>query len=226
MTNYLRFCQVTANGGAADFSNFRCRFEISQWTMQSPNILKLIISNITPQRAQQFAKMEYTKIQIDAGYEDNHAVIFSGDIKQALIGRESPVETTTTVYAADTDEAHNYATVNTTLPPGSTPQQHFNTALQAMQPFGASQGFIGPDLSTPTYPRAVTLFGMARDVLSNIAKSKQATISYQNGQITMVGNNQSAPGGAIVLNTTTGLVGIPTQTIGGVYARCLIQSVD
>jgi hypothetical protein len=79
------------------------------------------------------------------------------------------------------------------------------------------------DLSTPTYNRAVTLVGMARDILTNIAKGKQATVSYQQEKVTIVKNGQSAPGAAIVLNSTTGLIGMPTQTIQGIFARCLIN---
>lgn len=229
MSQYLRYCSVTADD-TIDLSTLRCRFEIKQWTMQQPNILKLIISNIQPQRARQLCALEYKKIKVDAGYQDGHGVIFQGDIKQAIYGRESPVETIVTVYAADGDHAHNYATVNTTFPPGSTPQQHFNAAAQAMAPYGVSVGYVGIDLSTPVYPRAVTLFGMARDVFANIANGKRATVSYQNEQIRMLGYaagpggyNQPAPGGAIVLNSTTGLIGMPTQTIGGIMARCLIN---
>jgi len=222
MTQYLRFASVTSDN-SIDLSNLRCRFEINQWTMQTPNILKLVVSNMLPSRARQFVQQEYKHLQIDAGYQDGHGVIFQGNIVQAIYGRESPTDTTVTIYAADGDHAHNYATVNTTHPPGSTPQQHFDTALQAMGKFGVSKGYIGVDLSTPKFPRSVTLFGMARDVIANIAKSKDATISYQNEKVTIVQNGHSAPGGAIKLNSTTGLVGMPTQTLQGILARCLIN---
>lgn len=222
---YLRYCAITADGGGGtiDVSTLRCRFYISQRPLLSPSILKLEVSNILPSRAQQFVKMEYKSIKIDAGYLDGHGVIFQGNILQAIYGRESPTDTLLTIYAGDGDHGHNYATVNTTHPPGSTPQQHFDTAMQALGQFGITKGFIGVDLSTPTYPRAVTLFGMARDVLSNIAKFKQATVSYQQEKVTIVQNGQSAPGGAIILNSQTGLIGMPTQTIQGIFARCLIN---
>ena len=219
---YLRYCSVTADS-SIDFSTLRCRFQISQWTMQTPSILKLIISNITPAHAQQFVHQEYKTITIDAGYQDGHGIIFKGDIKQAIYGRESPTDTIVTVYAADLDRFHNYAVVHTTFPPGSTPQQHVNAAIQAGASMGASKGYIGIDLATPTFPRAVTLFGMARDVLANITQGKQATVSYQQGKIQMLKNGQSTPGSAIKLNSTTGLIGMPTQTIQGIFARCLIN---
>ena len=223
MTQYLRYVAVTADD-TADFSTLRCRFQISQWTTQTPSILKLIISNPEPARAQQFVQQEYKTITIDAGYQDGHGVIFKGDIKQSIYGRESPTDTIVTVYAADLDRFHNYAVVHTTFPPGSTPQQHFNAAINAApSQYGVSAGYVGVDLSTPVFPRAVTLFGMARDVLANIAKGKEATVSYQQGKVQMLQNGQSMPGGAIKLNSTTGLIGMPTQTIQGIFARCLID---
>jgi hypothetical protein len=182
-----------------------------------------MISNLSPQRAAQFTQKEFKRISIHAGYQDGHGIIFQGNIVYAISGRESPTDTLVTVWAADGDEGHNYGIVNTTHPPGSTPQQHFNTALAALGQYGITKGYIGVDLSTPTYPRAVTLFGMARDVLANIAKTKNASVSYQNEQVTMVPKGGSAPGGAIVLNSQTGLIGMPSQTIGGIFARCLVN---
>lgn len=233
MPQFLRYCAVTSDGGefldpgtdnnGSPGMGLRVRFEITQMTMQSPNILKLMVTNPLPQTAQQFVKKEFAHIKIDAGYQDGHGVIFQGDIKFAIYGRESPTDTLLTVWAGDGEMAHNYATVNTTLPPGSTPQQHFDVAAQAMGAKGLSKGFIGVDLSQPVYSRAVTLVGMARTVLSNIAKTKQATVSYQNEKITMVPYGGSAPGSAFVLNSTTGLIGMPTQSIEGIFARCLIN---
>ena len=152
--------------------------------MLTPSILKLEVSNLLPSTARLFTQKEYAHIKIDAGYQDGHGIIFQGNIVQAIYGRESPTDTLLTVYAADGDHGHNYATTNMVLPPGSTPQQHLNVAMQALGQFGITQGFIGVDLSTPTYSRAVTLVGMARDILSNIAKFKQATVSYQQEQVT------------------------------------------
>ena len=224
--NYLRYCSIIADGvGSIDLSTLRCRFHITQATMQAPNLMKLMVTNPLPQMAQQFVKKEFQEHHGRRRLpEQPRHRSFKGDIVFSIYGRESPTDTLLTVWASDGDEGHNYAMVNTTHPPGSTPQQHFNTALQAMQQYGLSQGYIGIDLSTPIYPRAVTLFGMARDVLANIAKTKNASVSYQNGQITMVPKGGSAPGGAIVLNSQTGLIGMPTQTLGsGIFARCLIN---
>ncbi len=228
MSQYLRYAKVTANGfnftygGSEQESGLRIRFQIVATPITTPNPATILITNADSGDARNTLK-EFGPITLDAGYNDSHGVIYSGQLKQAIYGRESPTDTLLTLYAGDNHTAHNYATVSTTLPPGSTPQQHLNVALQAMKPFGTSLGYIGVDLSKPTYPRAVTLFGMARDVLINIAKSKNAVVGYQQGKITMVPQGGSLPGGPIVLNSSSGLIGMPSQTTEGIMARCLIN---
>ena len=231
-TNYIRAATFTVEGGSSwtlvppPGDSLRLRMQIKQFTEQSPNLGTVRITNPDPKKVLPLKGWEGKKLTIDAGYQDNHGVLFVGSIKQAIYGRENPTDTCLTLFAADLDRAHNYAVVNTTLKPGSKPVDHVNAALQAMgQIEPVTVGFIGGsvDLSAPVYPRAVTLFGLAREVLARVARSKQAQVSYQNGALQMVGRNDTSGAQAIVLNTTTGLIGMPTQTIHGIEARVLIN---
>jgi hypothetical protein len=232
---YIRFCQLTAGsvqiGGAYDAPgqpeqpSLRVRFEIGKTSAITPNIAKIMVTNLRADRGTALLQLAETHgvVTLDAGYQSGHGVIFKGNAVQGIAGRENPTDTLLTLYASDGDQAHNHAVVNTTHPPGSTPQQHVDTAMQAMSGYGVTKGFVGIDLSQPVYSRAVVLYGMARDVLANVAKSKNATVSYQDMQMTMVAKGQSAPGSAVELNASTGLVGMPTQTSDGIFARCLIN---
>lgn len=226
MTDYPRACSIIADGaGSLNMAALRCRFSIRQFTRQSPNLATIRITNQLPATARKLVAKEYSKLTVQAGYPDNIGVIFSGNIVFATYGRDpdaSTTDTLTTIWCGDGETKHNYATVNKTLAAGSTPQDHVNVALQAMAP-DIVKGFIGVDLSTPKYPRAVTLFGMAREVLAKVGRLKQADVSYQNGQLQMVTKQQSIPGGDIVMNSQTGLVGMPTQSIEGILVRCLIN---
>jgi hypothetical protein len=64
---------------------------------------------------------------------------------------------------------------------------------------------------------------MARDILLNIAKFKNATVSYQGQQVNLIPVGGSKPGSAIILSSNTGLIGQPTQTTDGIFARTLIN---
>ena len=225
-TQFGRYCALTVegSGGTMDLSQLRVRFNIHPLPTSAPSTGRILVTNLGAQKSRAIVEKEFTKVTLDVGYEDGHGVIFKGNIIQSMYGRESPTDTLLTIIAADGDHGNNYAVVSTTHPAGSTPQDHLNTAISSLGQFGITKGYIGVDLSKPTYPRAVTLYGMARDVLQNIARSKGAALFYDREEVTMIPKGGNRPGGAIVLNSTTGLIGMPTQVPdAGVYARCLIN---
>ena len=224
--NWIRYISIVAEGaaGSLELSNMRCRVTTKQNTVSSPNLADIRITNLSPATAQPFIKKgEYSKITITAGYQNSYGVIFKGDIVQAVIGRESVTDTYLDIFARDGELWHNYAVVNKTFAAGSTPKDHYDEAMKSMVKLGAKAGYLGVDLSTPIYPRAVTLYGMARKVLRDIAMSKSASWTTQNGEVHMVPVDKPLPGGVIDLNSTTGLVGMPTQTMQGIIFKCLIN---
>ncbi len=224
-TNWIRHFKLTCEGsrGAIDLSEMRCRFSVKQWSTETTNNADVRVTNLAPKTIKPFLDREYTKVTIEAGYQDCYGVVYKGEIVQARSGRESPTDTYLDIFASDGATSHNYAVVNKSFAAGSTPKDHYDEALKAMKQFGAQPGFVGVDLSKPKYPRPVILYGMAREVLRNIAHSKDALWSTQNGEVQMVGVKQTLPGGAIKLNSMTGLIGMPTQEITGIMARVLIN---
>lgn len=225
--NWIRHFKVTAEGSGKeiDFSSLSCVFDVLQYTTETPNNASVRIINPSAKTAKLFTSTgsEFKKITIEAGYQDNKGIIFKGNIVQARYGRMSPTEKYLDLFAADGDQPYNFATVSKTLAAGSTPKDHYDVAMKAMGEHGAAAGYVGIDLSTPKYPRPVVLFGMAREVLRNIAHSKNANWSIQNGEVEMVGLTQPKPGGAIKLNSDTGMIGMPTQEISGIIVKCLIN---
>lgn len=225
--NWIRHFKLTVEGShkEIDLSSLRTTFEILQFAAETPNSAVVRITNPSRQTANLFtaSRSEFEKITIEAGYRDNHGIIFKGNIVQARYGRENPTDTFLELLASDGDRSYNYATVSKTLAAGSTPRDHYDVALSAMGEHGVKQGFTGIDLSKPVYPRPVVLFGMARDVLRNIAHSKDATWSIQNGEVEFLGKEKTKPAGAIKINSETGMVGMPVQEITGINAKVLID---
>jgi len=133
------------------------------------------------------------------------------------------------MYCTDGDMGHNFGVVNKSLQPGSTPSDHTNQAVQAMASVGGPQaislGYVDPaiNISSPSYPKSVQLYGMGWKVLDNVARLKQANWSIQQGQVQIVGYHNVMPGGGLVLNSQTGLVGMPTEEIAGIMCRALIN---
>ena len=226
--NYIRDCAVTFDciGQTFDAKGIRVRFKIKQSSLAQANTATILLTN---QNAAQAKKLVHTGkdtgVTISAGYEGNMGVVFKGLIRRALYGRENPTDTMTTVLASDGGQAQSYSIVDKTLPPGSTPKDIVQTSLDAMKQYGVGLGFIGPrvDLSKPVYPRSIALFGMAWKLMNDVAKSKTASPSIQNMQFHLVKPQDSLPGGTFELNTLTGLIGMPTILIGGIFARTLIN---
>ena len=224
--SYLHKISIMAEGSSSiELSEMRCRFEITQSMLGQPNMCYVRVTNLAPETAKPFHDLEYKKLTIQAGYQDGpYGMIFQGDITQGARGRETQTETLLTIVAHDGGNAKTSAALNTTLAAGSTPKDHVDAALKAMAPAGIGRGYIGPDLSKPQYPRAVTLYGMAHAILDRIAYGADAVWSIQNGQLCMFKKKDDhLPGGVIELSPSTGLIGMPAQEIGAVWARCLIN---
>jgi hypothetical protein len=230
MSNYGRFLQVSAGGstwgieGVTDQNpGLRVRFNIKLFAQVSLNTATVKITNLKPEIAHGFVTTPDQPITIDAGYQDSHGVIFKGTIRQAVYGRDNPTDTVLTLYCSDGDMGHNFGVVNKSHVAGSTPHDHVTSAVNSMP--GLSLGYLDPalQLTQPKYPKSVQLYGMARNVLDKVAGMKGANWSIQQGQVQMVGYKNPLPGGQTILNTHTGLIGMPTQEIGGIMARALIN---
>jgi hypothetical protein len=226
--NWLRAGSLTVGGGSGlslDFSqptSLRVRFVVTQAMRQSPKAAEIRVYNLSTQTAQSLVQnAEGQSITLSAGYQGNVGTIFTGTIKKAQAGRENPTDTFVDFYCAE-EQAYNWGVINKTFAAGSTQQDHVNEVLRVFQPFGITQGTI-QGLSTTPYPRAVSLFGMARDVMRTIAHSNNASWYINNGKLNHIPNNSQGNGSSITLNANTGLVGMPVQTQGGIIVTALIN---
>lgn len=220
---WLRYCKLTVAGGgdSVDLSQLRIRFQVTQHNLQSPNAADITITNLSDQTVKRI-KGEGTEVTLEAGYEENPGLIFKGQIIQKRSGRENPVDTYLNIIAQGGDQAYNFATVSKTLAAGHTYRDQVMTAYEALKPFGITLGKIA-DLGDKKMPRARVMFGMARDILRTIAISTGTSWSIQNNELTVTKNNEPKEGGAIVLNSRTGLIGLPIQSIDGILVTCLLN---
>lgn len=202
-------------------SELRLRFAVSQYDKQTPTNAVITITNLASATAKKISK-EYNSLTLQAGYEGNCATIFQGEILQTRIGRENPVDTYCWILAKEGQTAYSYAMVNKALAAGHTFGDQVQACLDALKPYGITAGFIA-DLGAAKMPRGKPLFGMVRDQLRAICQATNTSWSIQSGKLQIVKNNEAVPGNAVVLNSRTGLVGMPTQTLDGIEFRCLLN---
>ena len=221
---YLRQCNLVvadASGNGLNLSQLRIKFTIKKKDAQSPNTCEARIWNLAPDTVNQIQK-EFTQLQLQAGYQGNFGLIFKGNIKQIIKGKENGVDTYIDIIAGDGDQAYNFSVINTTLKAGSKPQDHINAAVKTMNQYNITTGYVS-GIPQVSLPRAKVLYGMAREVLRNAAKASGSTWSIQDGQVQFVPLTGVLPNQAIVINSDTGMIGAPKQTNDGIKLQCLLN---
>lgn len=221
---YLRRCQLIVYGtdlNGLDLSQLRIKFSVKRSDTMTPNVADIRVYNLDEKTALQIKK-EFTKVVLQAGYESNYGVIFQGNIKQVIIGRESATDTFIDIVAGDGDRAYNFAIVNTTLAAGSTQLDQVKAASTSMAAKGVTDGHIG-DMPPEKLPRGKVMYGNARNYLRDVAQSTDKSWSIQDEKITFVSKKSYLPGERVVLTSKTGMVGAPQQTNEGVNVKCLLN---
>ncbi|EEJ8062905.1 hypothetical protein GTM03_003796 [Salmonella enterica] len=124
--------------------------------------------------------------------------------------------------SADTDLAFATSITSQTLAAGYTTEDMFRLLMKDFEAKGATVGRT-PVFPPTVFPRGRALFGMTRHLMDNVAAQCGATWQFVDGQLNMLPEGEYMHD-AIVLNSATGLIGMPQQTIGnGVNVRALIN---
>jgi hypothetical protein len=225
---------------------FHIVFTVTHWTVDTPNNLALRIYNLNDQTATQIRK-EFTQIVLRAGYPGNFGIIFQGTIKHVAkgavagdisdlddvrSGNETARDTYLDIFAAEGDEAYNFGIINQTLAAGYTPEmvnQAIGAAMGAATSPATNYGVPWSTKPLPATvpqrpaPRGRVLYGMARSHARVLARSNGLDWAIQGGALQWLPQSAYLPGAAIVLNSKTGLIGVPTQTEEGLAVRSLLD---
>lgn len=226
---------VASNSGdGIDLSKLRIKFSVKRSDTQTPNTADIrvynvsaetanaIFSELSPKRGADILLITRGQVILQAGYESNYGVIFKGNIKQIIRGRESATDTFIDIIAGDGQNAYNFAVVNKTLAAGATIKDQVDASVQSMNSRGVTAGQIA-DMPPEQLPRGKVMYGTAKQYLRNAANSNNQSWSIQDEQVTFVSNKSYLPGEAVNVNSKTGMIGTPQQTTEGVNVKCLLN---
>lgn len=250
--NWMRHLElqlVDENGQGLSLSDFKVTFDIEWFNIKFSRVATIKIYNLKPETNNRILGKEFAKLRIIAGYDgltqavnenqvgtvteissdqvgqtdgQNYGLIYDGDIRFSLTGRDNPTDTYVLIQAIDGHQALMGAVVATTLAAGYTVADLHAATMQSFNPFGVVPGITG-DMPSTVFPRGRVIFQAAHKTMDNIAQQCGATWQIVEGKVQMVPANKYIQE-AIVLNSNTGLVGMPQQTMGaGVNVRCLIN---
>ncbi len=204
-----------------DLSQLRIKFVVKRSDVMTPNVADIRVYNVEKNTAERIQK-EFSRVKLEAGYEGNYGVIFQGNIKQVILGRESATDTFIDIVAGDGDRAFNFAVVNKTIAAGAKLNDQVNAAIDSMSTRGVSAGHLG-EFPETQLPRGKVMYGNARNYLRDVASTSEKAWSIQDEQVTFVGLKTYLPGEAVVLTSDTGMIGTPQQTTWGVNVKCLLN---
>jgi hypothetical protein len=237
---YLRAISLVCYGtnlNGLDLSNLRIKFSVKRSDIQTPNVADIRVYNVSADTALSMlinlnpapgiqTISNQGMVILQAGYQNNYGVIFQGNIKQIILGRESATDTFVDIIAGDGDRAYNFAVVNTSLAAGVTPSQQLSTIVNGqngMAAKGVTLGHVPSNFDVTKLPRGKTLYGNAKNYLRALSTDTDTNWSMQNEQINFIPIRSYLPGTAVVLTSKTGLVGTPQQTNIGVNVKCLLN---
>ncbi len=205
-----------------DLSALRIKFSVKRSSNMTPNCADIRIYNLDQNTALAIKK-QYRQVILQGGYNSNFGVIFKGNIKQVIIGRESATDTFVDLNCGDGDLAYNYAVVNSTLAGGSSMSDQLKQIAAPMADLNTALGGNQPAFQPTILPRGKTLWGTSRDYLRTFAQQNALTWSIQDQQVQFIHQQGYAPGESVVLTSKTGMIGTPQQTNIGVNVVCLMN---
>lgn len=250
--NWIRHFElqiVDDNGAGISLSDFKVVFRIEWADQRFPRVANVKIYNLSHETCTRILGKEFSKIRIIAGYDGampvvpasdvgvarpvsasdigktdgtNYSLIFSGDIRFTITGKDNITDSWILVQAASEYNAYLFASTKTTLAAGYTTKDLYDLAMKSFNPYGITSGNVA-DMPATVFPRGLPLYHSSRDIMDDVAQMCGANWHMADGQMNVI-SQEKYTREAIVLNSDTGLVGMPQQTMGaGVNVRCLIN---
>ncbi|QWA12780.1 hypothetical protein GTU79_08855 [Sodalis ligni] len=250
--NWMRHFELILTddtGNGILLSELKVTFDIEWNDVKWPSTAIVKVYNLSHETQNRIMQREFSIMKVIAGYDGiapdvsasevgkvknitaaqvgqingaNYGVIYSGDIRFTVTGKENITDTYVMISASDGLEAFTSAFISQTISKGYTVKDIYNVLMKALAPYGITAG-LAPEFPTTVFPRGKTLHGMVRDYLDNVAQQCGARWQFAYGKIDMLTKDMVSHQ-AVVLNADNGLVGMPQQTIGGgVNVKCFIN---
>lgn len=208
-----------------DLSGLRVVFRISQQLTDRPETAEITIYNLADSTAANIkaSLTEGDSIVLTAGYEDHEAPIFQGEIVWKNQGRESETDTYLQLVAVSDFKALRYSVAVGSIPAGSTDQDEVSFLIKALGQDGCSVRSC-PELTKTARPRGKVFFAKSWDAAQAFCRNHNLVFGgTQDGLVFVDSDGGTTQDTRIVLNTRTGLIGLPELTPGGLAVRCLLN---
>ncbi len=211
---------ISSEGEARVIRDLRINFEITKSELSFPNLAKIIIYNPNSDTIAALQK-KFTKIVLNAGYENDIRLLFKGELRNVFQSKASR-DRTITIYAGDGERDWQNATFNKTF----TENISVNTAIQdILKTFKETTvGILEGLPSVADKLRGQTLSGSSKDILNQFASEYGFNWNIQDGEIFTTPIEQPLQDGeAVLVTAATGMIGSPIITEIGANVTTLLN---
>lgn len=218
MANFNRRYILRAQNGEQKFEiqsgdehQLRVAFRVTHWA--GGRVIRAQISIYNLSRAsEQLLKERFTTVVLVAGYELFQDIIFSGQIINAVSGRED-ADTLVTLYCNASNKDTPNADINKTLPDNSSIIELFQACADAYNaPLLIDETQFQGD---PLLGKGVSLQGDPKVILNNYAPTYVYDWFFENVRLVVTKRNVCRLGETISVSMINGLVGSPSVTERG-----------
>jgi len=222
--NYKRAINVTVFKGAdqagLEIKNLRISIEITKDQLGYPNIGKIEIYNLNRDN-QNRIKNVFDRVVVNAGYEDNIGQVFLGDIRNVEKVRMGP-DMITRIWAGSGDRSYKEGILNYTAGLNTDVRSIIDEAVKS---FGDVVVGRIDELVGNKKIAGASYSGSTRQILDQLSKDYGFNWFIDDGKISVLKpeTTLNTENTAVLISSTTGMIGVPSVTERGVMATSLMN---
>lgn len=215
--------EIKGQNSTKKISGLKISFSVSKNNEATPNDAEIKIYNLSDETRKSLDG-ENISIELKAGYEGlngdggNIETIFIGNVKKVTQEIQKP-DIITSITAGDGEKKYRNKRHTKGYPEGTKLKTVVQDITKSLDLGKGSLDAI-PDI---TYNSGVTLQGLCRDHLDNIARSNDLEWSIQDEKLQIIKRDGFTKDSVLVISPTSGLIGSPNKTKKGVEFTSLLQ---
>lgn len=223
---FLSFVQIKR------IENLRISFECEKTSESNPNSSEIRVYNLK-EETRSLIEGDNIRVQLSSGYlglnpngilssglgsSSSVETIFVGDINKVTHKKDGQ-DIITTIEVLDGGNRY----INSRIEKGYPPNTSFvNVINDLINESGLSKG-VQIGLPSKKYANGISLTGQVKNNLDTLCEANDLEWSIQNESIQIIPRKSNINTGIIVLNSKTGLIGIPEKTDQGVEFKTLLM---
>lgn len=187
----------------------RVTFKIERDDKPQPNTLELTITNLS-ETSRNLIEGKGNRVVLNAGYANQVAQIFSGDIR-TVSSRKAGTEWITRILAGDGERAYRFARVNNSFNVNARVADVVKGTIKALQQ-DPGDALLKAEQLAGQFSSGYVQASRASTELTTLLEPFGWSWSIQDGRIELLAPGEVLPGMGPLLSPNTGLIGAPEVT--------------